>query len=106
VDFDAKYGHRRDPRGMAENLERFDGRVPELLGALAEDDLLAITADHGNDPTYPGTDHTRERVPLLAAGGGEPRNLGVRESFADLGAAVAGWLGIEKNDLPGEDFLR
>ena len=106
VDFDAKYGHRRDPRGMAENLERFDGRVPELLGALAEDDLLAITADHGNDPTYPGTDHTRERVPLLAAGSGEPRNLGVRESFADLGAAVAGWLGIEKNDLPGEDFLR
>ena len=106
VDFDAKYGHRRDPKGMAENLERFDGRVPELLGALAEDDLLAITADHGNDPTYPGTDHTRERVPLLAAGSGEPRNLGVRESFADLGAAVAGWLGIEKNDLPGEDFLR
>jgi phosphopentomutase len=106
VDFDAKYGHRRDPRGMAENLERFDGRVPELLGALAEDDLLAITADHGNDPTYPGTDHTRERVPLLAAGSGEPRNLGVRESFADLGAAVAGWLGVQKNDLPGEDFLR
>ena len=106
VDFDAKYGHRRDPRGMSENLERFDGRVPELLGALAEDDLLAITADHGNDPTYPGTDHTRERVPLLAAGSGEPRNLGVRESFADLGAAVAGWLGVQKNDLPGEDFLR
>jgi phosphopentomutase len=106
VDFDAKYGHRRDPKGMAENLERFDGRVPELLGALAEDDLLAITADHGNDPTYPGTDHTRERVPLLAAGSGEPRNLGVRESFADLGATVAGWLGVQKNDLPGEDFLR
>ena len=105
VDFDAKYGHRRDPQGMAENLERFDERVPELLEALAKDDLLAITADHGNDPTYPGTDHTRERVPLLAVGGGEPRNLGIRDCFADLGATVAAWLGVEKNDLPGEDFL-
>jgi phosphopentomutase len=106
VDFDAKYGHRRDPKGMAENLERFDKRVPELLKALAEDDLLAITADHGNDPTYPGTDHTRERVPLLAVGGAEPRNLGVRDGFTDLGATVAAWLGVEKNGLPGEDFLR
>jgi phosphopentomutase len=106
VDFDAKYGHRRDPQGMAENLERFDERVTELLGALAEDDLLVITADHGNDPTYPGTDHTRERVPLLVVGGGEPRSLGIRDGFADLGATVASWLGVEKNDLPGEDFLR
>jgi phosphopentomutase len=106
VDFDAKYGHRRDPKGMAENLERFDERVPELLRALAEEDLLAITADHGNDPTYPGTDHTRERVPLLAVGGGEPRSLGVRDGFADLGATVAAWLGVEKNGLPGQDFLR
>jgi phosphopentomutase len=106
VDFDAKYGHRRDPKGMAENLERFDERVPELLKALAEDDLLVITADHGNDPTYPGTDHTRERVPLLAVGGAEPRNLGVRDGFADLGATVAAWLKVEKDDLPGEDFLR
>ena len=106
VDFDAKYGHRRNPKGMAENLERFDERVPELLKALVEDDLLAITADHGNDPTYPGTDHTRERVPLLAVGGTEPRNLGVRDGFADLGATVAAWLGVEKNGLPGEDFLR
>ncbi len=110
VDFDAKYGHRRDPKGMAGNLERFDERVPELLQALARDDLLAITADHGNDPTYPGTDHTRERVPLLAVGGGnprsEPRNIGVRDGFADLGATVAAWLGVEKSGLPGEDFLR
>ena len=105
VDFDAKYGHRRDPKGMAGNLQRFDERVPELLKALAEDGLLVITADHGNDPTYPGTDHTRERVPLLAAGGVEPRNLGVRDGFADLGATVAAWLGVEKNSLPGEDFL-
>ena len=105
VDFDAKYGHRRDPEGMAGNLRRFDERVPELLRALGEDDLLAITADHGNDPTYPGTDHTRERVPLLIIGDGEPRNLGVRDGFADLGATVAAWLGVRGNDLPGKVFL-
>ena len=110
IDFDAKYGHRRDPYGMAENLKRFDARVPELLRALKEDDLLIITADHGNDPTYPGTDHTRERVPLLVlkggASGGEPRDLGFRASFADAGATVAAWLGVDKNSLPGEDALR
>jgi phosphopentomutase len=105
VDFDAKYGHRRDPKGMAENLERFDKRVPELLQALGEDDLLVITADHGNDPTYSGTDHTRERVPLLVVGGGEARNLGIRNSFADVGATVAVWLGVDKSGLPGESFL-
>ena len=106
VDFDAKYGHRRDPEGMAQNLRRFDDRVPELLEALTDDDLLIITADHGNDPTYSGTDHTRERVPLLVASGGDPRDLGVRRGFSDLGATVAGWLGVEKGGLPGEDFLR
>ena len=106
VDFDAKYGHRRDPEGMAENLKRFDERVSELLGALADDDLLLITADHGNDPTYPGTDHTRERVPLLIAGGGEPRDLGLSASFADVGATVAAWLGVAKDGLPGKDALR
>jgi phosphopentomutase len=106
VDFDAKYGHRRDPEGMAENLRRFDGRLPELLGALTDEDLLLITADHGNDPTYEGTDHTRERVPLLATGGGDNTDLGVREGFADVGATVAAWLGVEKNGLPGRDLLR
>ena len=106
VDFDAKYGHRRDPEGMAANLRRFDDRAPELLEALDSDDLLIITADHGNDPTYSGTDHTRERVPLLVAGGGDPKDLGVRQGFSDVGATVAGWLGVEKNGLPGEDFLR
>jgi phosphopentomutase len=106
VDFDAKYGHRRDPEGMAQNLRRFDDRVEELLGALAGEDLLIITADHGNDPTYSGTDHTRERVPLLAVGDREPADLGIREGFSDVGATVAGWLGVEKNGLPGEDFLR
>src|ERR687893_894112 len=106
VDFDAKYGHRRDPEGMAGNMRRFDDRVPELLDALSDEDILIITADHGNDPTYSGTDHTRERVPLLAVGGGEPEDLGIREGFSDVGATVAGWLGVEKDGLPGEDFLR
>jgi phosphopentomutase len=105
VDFDAKYGHRRDPEGMAENLRRFDDRVPELLRALTYEDILIITADHGNDPTFKGTDHTRERVPLLAVGGGEPANLGVREVFSDVGATVAGCLGVEKDGLAGKDFL-
>jgi phosphopentomutase len=104
VDFDAKYGHRRDPEGMAENLRRFDDRVPELLDALTDEDLLIITADHGNDPTYSGTDHTRERVPLLVVGGGEPVDLGVREGFSDVGATAAGWLGVEKDGLPGESL--
>ncbi|MDQ4128039.1 MAG: phosphopentomutase, partial [Actinomycetota bacterium] len=94
VDFDAKYGHRRDPEGMAANIKRFDTRLPELLEALTEEDLLIITADHGNDPTFKGTDHTRERVPLLVIGG-EARDLGVRDSFSDVGASVAAWLGVE-----------
>jgi phosphopentomutase len=106
VDFDARYGHRRDPEGMSGNLRRFDDRVPELLDTLTNEDLLIITADHGNDPTFKGTDHTRERVPLLAVGGGEPADLGVREGFSDVGATVAGWLGVENNGLPGRDFLR
>jgi phosphopentomutase len=106
VDFDAKYGHRRDPEGMAGNLKRFDERVSELLETLTNEDLLVITADHGNDPTFRGTDHTRERVPLLTTGGREPAALGVRESFSDLGATVAGWLGVEQGGLPGKEFLR
>jgi len=109
VDFDAEFGHRRDPKGMAQNLERFDARIPDLLQALGNEDLLIITADHGNDPTYSGTDHTRERVPLLVAGGAqpiEPRDLGVRDGFSDVGATVAAWLGVDRGGLPGEDVLR
>ena len=105
VDFDAKYGHRRDPEGMAENLKRFDDRVPELLGALSGEDILIITADHGNDPTFKGTDHTRERVPLLVRGNGGPRDLGVREGFSDVGASVAVWLGVGNGGLPGRGFV-
>jgi phosphopentomutase len=104
VDFDAKYGHRRDPEGMAENIGRFDRRLPELLRALTEQDLLIVTADHGNDPTFKGTDHTRERVPLLVIGNGESRDLGVREGFSDVGASFAAWLGVEKGGLPGRSF--
>lgn len=105
VDFDAKYGHRRDPEGMARNIKRFDDRLPEILENLTGEDLLIVTADHGNDPTFRGTDHTRERVPLLAVGGGEPRPLGVREGFSDVGATSAAWLGVERDGLPGESFL-
>ncbi len=105
VDFDAKYGHRRDPEGMAGNIKRFDDRLPELLEKLTPEDILIITADHGTDPTFRGPAPTRERAPLLVVGGGEPRPLGVREGFSDIGAASAAWLGVGKDGLPGEDFL-
>ena len=106
VDFDAKYGHRRDPEGMAKNIECFDDRLTELLDALTAEDLAIITADHGNDPTFKGTDHTRERVPLLIVGGGEPHSLGIRESFSDVGASVAAWLGVDQGGLPGRSVAQ
>jgi phosphopentomutase len=105
VDFDASYGHRRDPEGMAANIQLFDERLPELLDALTAEDFMIITADHGNDPTFRGTDHTRERVPLLVMGGGDTRDLGIRESFSDVGASVAAWLGVEEGGLPGRSFV-
>lgn len=91
VDFDTKYGHRNDPEGYGANLERFDVRLSEVLGMLLPTDLLLITADHGNDPTTKGTDHTREYVPLLATGARVRAgvHLGIRRSFADLGQTVA-----------------
>ncbi|MCA9984928.1 MAG: phosphopentomutase [Anaerolineales bacterium] len=96
VDFDAVYGHRNNPAGYAGALEQFDGRLPELLAALKPDDLLVITADHGNDPTFPGTDHTREYVPILLSGAQIRRgaNIGVRATFADLAATLAEYLGV------------
>jgi phosphopentomutase len=90
---------------MAQNIERFDGRLPELLDALTAEDLIIITADHGNDPTFRGTDHTRERVPLLVVGNGKPRDLGVRAGFSDLGASVASWLDVERGMLPGRSVV-
>ncbi|GIN89507.1 phosphopentomutase [Siminovitchia terrae] len=106
VDFDAKFGHRRDPEGYGAALEQFDERLPEVFERMQENDLLIITADHGNDPTHHGTDHTREYVPLLVYSkrfnGG--RELSVRKTFADVGATIAhnfgiGWKGA------GESFL-
>ncbi|WP_107727601.1 phosphopentomutase [Desmospora activa] len=92
VDFDSKFGHRRDPEGYGNALEEFDQRLPHILESVGEDDLLIITADHGNDPTYKGTDHTREYVPLLVWSPSlrEPgASLGVRKTFSDVGATVA-----------------
>ncbi len=95
VDFDQLFGHRNDGPGFAGALAAFDAVLPRLLEALREDDLLFITADHGNDPTTASTDHARERVPLLVAGPKvQPGPLGVRESFADVGATVSDWFGL------------
>lgn len=96
VDFDMLYGHRRDPAGYARAIEALDMRIPELLAALGDDDLLLIVADHGNDPTAPGSDHTREYVPILAWRRGIGRvELGTRASLADAGATAAEWLGVK-----------
>jgi len=89
IDFDSIYGHRRDVAGYAAALEAFDARLPDLLDQLSPDDLVIITADHGCDPTWSGTDHTREQVPILVAGGRHRAPIGRRTGFADIGAAVA-----------------
>jgi phosphopentomutase len=95
VDFDQLWGHRNDSAGFHEELRAFDRALPTLLSALREDDLLFLTADHGNDPTTPSTDHSREIVPLLATGARvRPADLGERSTFSDLGATVGEWLGV------------
>jgi phosphopentomutase len=96
VDFDTQFGHRNDAAGYAANLERFDARLAALLPRLSPDDLLVVTADHGNDPTTPSTDHSREHVPVLVAGAGVRRSvdLGVRPTFADLGQTLADAFGM------------
>lgn len=106
VDFDMLWGHRNDPRGMAQGLEAVDKQVPLLVEILKPSDLLIFTADHGCDPTTPSTDHSREYVPLLALTGekGKGLNLGLRKSFADVGKTVAEWLGIDDSSIPGESF--
>lgn len=105
VDFDQAFGHRNDTSGFYGALREFDGALPELLALLREDDLLFITADHGNDPTTPSTDHARENVPLLALGPAvHPVALGRRETFSDLGATVAEWLGVSFRGR-GQSFL-
>lgn len=105
VDFDMLYGHRNDVEGYAKALEDFDARIPEILAAMGDEDLLIITADHGCDPTTASTDHSREYVPLLVYGAQLAKgvNLGIRNSFADLGATVAEYLQTEA--LPvGQSF--
>jgi phosphopentomutase len=96
VDFDTLYGHRNDPQGYAANLERFDARLARLLPQLRPDDLLVITADHGNDPSTPSTDHSREHVPVLLYGPGvrAGADIGVRTTFADLAQTLAEIFGI------------
>ena len=96
VDFDTQYGHRNDIEGYARNLERFDSRLSELVPQLRSDDLLVVTADHGNDPTTPSTDHSREHVPLLVCGAGTRpgADLGDRSSFADLAQTLAELFGV------------
>ncbi|MCB1348240.1 MAG: phosphopentomutase, partial [Maritimibacter sp.] len=102
VEFDSKYGHRRDVAGYARHLEWFDRELPRFLATLGAGDLVLITADHGNDPTWIGTDHTRERVPVLGWGLG-PRAVG-QVGFADIGASVAAHLGLAERGA-GRSFL-
>jgi phosphopentomutase len=105
VDFDQLYGHRNDVAGFYGALREFDAALPSITSRLKEDDLLFITADHGNDPTTPSTDHARERVPLLAGGMRvAPNDLGDRDTFSDLGATVAEWFGLSFRGR-GKSFL-
>ena len=108
VDFNQLYGHRNDVAGFYGSLRQFDTALPDLLAGLRDGDLLAITADHGNDPTTPSTDHARERVPLLVTGGGsgfKAVGLGDRATFSDLGATIAEWFGISFRGR-GTSFLQ
>ncbi len=107
VDFDALFGHRRDPEGYGKALQEFDARMPEIMNCLKSDDLLILTADHGNDPIHEGTDHTREFVPLLVfspsfTSGG---NLPLRKTFADIGATIAENFDTKAPEF-GESFLK
>jgi len=105
VDFDMLYGHRRDTEGYARALEEFDARWLELEDAMREDDLVVLTADHGNDPTYRGTDHTREYAPLIVYGKKAKAgvNLGTRASLSDMGRTIAENFGLKLSS--GESFL-
>jgi phosphopentomutase len=107
VDFDTLFGHRNDPKGFAGALEEFDRFIPSIIDTLDEGDLLILTADHGNDPVTPSTDHSREYVPVMAYTKSKETgtNIGTRNSFADLGKTVADFFGV-KNTLDGTSFLR
>src|SRR5262249_46235834 len=105
VDFDMLYGHRRDTEGYAKALEHFDMRLPEIESAMRADDVMMITADHGNDPTFHGSDHTREYAPLLVYGKNALPgvNLGTRDSLADIGQTIAHNFGLRLSE--GKSFL-
>jgi phosphopentomutase len=105
VDFDALWGHRRDPKGYAKELVDFDNNLPDLLANMRETDVLYITADHGNDPTWTGSDHTREMIPVLVYSKSfkEPKELPLRSSFADIGATIAEQFDVRKPNI-GESF--
>ncbi|QGO66871.1 Phosphopentomutase (plasmid) [Piscirickettsia salmonis] len=105
VDFDSQYGHRRDVAGYAKALEYFDSRLPELMDSMEPGDLMILTADHGCDPTWPGSDHTREHIPVLAWGPGlQSKNIGQRHSFADIGQSIADFMGLAPL-AHGQSFL-
>ena len=105
VDFDMLYGHRRDVSGYAAALEYFDERLPELQALMADDDVMVICADHGCDPTWPGSDHTREHIPVLVYGAGvAPGSLGKRETFADIGQSLAAYFDLPPMEY-GTNFL-
>jgi phosphopentomutase len=103
VDFDTNHGHRRDPVGYGKLLERFDAELPRIFTQLGQDDLLILTADHGNDPTWHGTEHTREQIPIMIHGAGVG-TVGSRKSFADIGQSIAKHLGL-KSLGAGTSFL-
>ena len=106
VDFDTLFGHRRDVAGYAAALEAFDRRMPEALAVLAPGDLLLLTADHGCDPSWSGTDHTRERVPVFGTAPGLPGgDVGLRKTYADIGETVAEHLGLQPG-RHGGSFLK
>lgn len=106
VEFDSEYGHRRDPVGYGKAIEAFDKRLPEIMNAMGDEDILILCADHGNDPTYKGSDHTREYIPIVVYGKNikEGKAIDVRETFADLGATVADFLGASPAKI-GKSFL-
>lgn len=104
VDTDMLYGHRNDVRGFADSLQYFDDKLPEIIDAMKDDDILFITADHGCDPTTKSTDHSREYVFVLGYGKNiKPKNIGIRKTYSDLGKTVLEYLGI-KNNIDGEEF--
>jgi phosphopentomutase len=105
VDFDAVFGHRRDPDGYARALVEFDEWLAGFLSSVGHDDLLIVTADHGNDPTFRGTDHTREQVPLLVRFRGRAADLGTRDTFADVAATLAGFFRVAERWPIGRPFL-